>query len=161
MHNSSGYEWYIPKEYINAARDVMGSIDLDLAFSEEVTAIVQATKYFTAKQTGLKQKWTGRIYLNPPNIRDLLSKFSEVLIEPVKSFLVTGACVLVNNAIETSWFQYLAAHTSAICFLKGRVKFWTSDRLTSSPLQGKLSYISGRTQMLLLVCLRLLVLSFG
>lgn len=146
IHNSGNNEWYTPKEFIDAVKDVMGGIDLDPASSDKANTVVQAAKYFTIEQDGLKQQWEGRIWLNPPYARSLLGKFSEVLIEHLKSGSVTEACVLVNNATETNWFQFLAAYTSAICFPKGRIKFWTSDRATGSPLQGQaILYIGQNT----------------
>ena len=51
---------------------------------------------------------------------------------------VATACVLVNNATETVWFQLLLAVSAAICFPQGRIKFWPADlQQTSHPLQGQ------------------------
>lgn len=135
-NNSGDNEWYTPKPYVEAARAVMGKIDLDPASSEEANKVVEASEIFTEKENGLKQDWAGKCWLNPPYASDLVGKFMEKLASSVEAGSVTEALVLVNNATETKWFARLAGVSSFLCFPTGRVKFW-HPRKESMPLQGQ------------------------
>lgn len=71
QHSSASNEHYTPREIIEAAREVMGAIDLDPATTLAVnTAIVQARKIYTFDDNGLVQPWSGRVWLNPPGGRE-------------------------------------------------------------------------------------------
>jgi len=59
-------EWYTPALYIEAARSVMGGIDLDPASCEMANRAVKATRYYTQSENGLAQPWHALIWLNPP-----------------------------------------------------------------------------------------------
>lgn len=77
-HTCDSPEWYTPSPIIEAARDVMGGIDLDPASHEEANRIVKATRYFTAEDDGLMREWPGRVFLNPPGGKDPIRKLSLV-----------------------------------------------------------------------------------
>lgn len=143
--NSGENEWYTPIKYIELARKVMGSIDLDPASSEAANEIVKAGQYFTMENDGLIQEWFGNVWLNPPYTQPLIVKFSEAVIEKFESKKINQAIVLVNNATETGWGQKLLKYCSLVCFVNGRIKFIDKNKKSlGTPLQGQMILYFGK-----------------
>jgi len=137
-HATGENEWYTPKIYIDASREVMGSIDCDPASSERANRIVMADRYFTVQDNGLTKEWAGNIWLNPPYAQPLVTEFCNLLVEKYQACEVKQACVLVNNATETNFYQNMLKSCSAVCFIKSRVKFIDEFGSESgAPLQGQ------------------------
>jgi ParB family chromosome partitioning protein len=137
-HNSGNNEWYTPPEYIEAAREVMGTIDLDPASSEIANKIVKAKRFYTADNSGLEKKWKGRVWMNPPYSSELIGQFTAKLCDHVRSGDITEAVVLVNNATEAAWFEDMADLASTVMFTFSRVKFLDAELSPrGAPLQGQ------------------------
>lgn len=145
-NNSGNNEWYTPAPVLAAARKVLDNIDLDPASCEIANEVVKADEYYDIEDDGLSLPWAGRIWLNPPYAGDLIGRFVAKLIAHIGTDEVTEAIVLVNNATETAWFQDLAGYATAVCFPKGRIRYWNPDREDAlSPLQGQaIVYIGPR-----------------
>ena len=144
-NNSGNNEWYTPSEYIEAAREAMGSIDTDPASNDIANKVVKAEKYYTIETDGLAHDWHGNVWMNPPYSSDLITKFIEKLKEQRENY--EQAIILVNNATETQWFYEIVKIASAVCFPKSRVKFYMPDGKTGAPLQGQaVLYVGNNTE---------------
>jgi hypothetical protein len=135
--NSGMPEWYTPAEFIKAAREVLGVIDLDPASSQIAQETVQATTYYTVEINGLVKEWRGRVWMNPPYSAGVVDKFASKLCQHYMKHHVPEAIVLVNNSTDTEWFQNLTRHAAALCFPAGRVKFLDIEGKPGAPLQGQ------------------------
>lgn len=66
QHLSKSFEHFTPAHIVEAARVVLGRIDLDPASCAKAQKTVNATRYFSLPTDGLAQPWGGRVFLNPP-----------------------------------------------------------------------------------------------
>ena len=136
-------EWYTPQEYIDAAKAVMGAIDLDPASSEMAQTVVRAGCYLTRFDDGLAQvRWLHqRIWLNPPYSNP--APWIEKLVrEHQAGPFCTEAIVLVNNATETTWFQLLLERFP-VCLPARRLAFWRHDHANVGARQGQAFFYLG------------------
>lgn len=137
-NNSGNNEWYTPAKYIEMARSVMGSIDTDPATSEIANKTVRAAQIYTAEDDGRNKPWAGNVWMNPPYAQPLMSDFAEAITAKYLDGEIEQACILVNNATETQWFQRMLDAASAVCFPRSRIKFVDPDGNPSgAPLQGQ------------------------
>lgn len=146
-HNSGNNEWYTPSHIIEAARRVMGNIDLDPASSEIANQTVKADRLFTVDDNGLAQEWGGNVWLNPPYAQPAIAQFADKLASEVKAGRVRQACILVNNATETDWFATFLSAADTVCLLHSRVRFLDqSGNPSGAPLQGQVVLYVGHNR---------------
>jgi ParB family chromosome partitioning protein len=145
-NNSGENEWYTPKGFVDSARSAMGGIDVDPASCAIANQTVKATQFFTKEDDGLAKKWSGRVWLNPPYAQPLISQFCEAVSDKFDSGEIEQACVLVNNATETAWFQRLVESASALCLIRSRIKFLDPSGRPGAPLQGQVMVYFGKNK---------------
>jgi phage N-6-adenine-methyltransferase len=136
-------EWFTPAEHIERARQVLGDIDLDPATHELAQHSVRAARYFTKEDDGLRHEWHGRVWLNPPYAQPLIAEFTGKMCVEQAAGRVTAAIMLTHNYTDTAWFQRAAACANAICFTRGRVKFYEPDGAIAAPTQGQAFFYFG------------------
>jgi len=141
---SGDNEWYTPAQYVELARAVFGTIDLDPASNERAQKVVKATTYFDASTNGLAQKWRGRIWLNPPYSQPEIMQFIQKLIDELPN--IDEAILLTHNYTDTAWFHLAAKNVPAICFTRGRIKFYNQNGEGCAPTQGQAFFYYGKNK---------------
>jgi phage N-6-adenine-methyltransferase len=137
-------EWFTPEQYIEAARTVMGGIDLDPATHPAAQQTIKAEAFFTTEDDGLAQQWHGRVWLNPPYAQPLIGQFVDKLLEEHGDNRVSQAILLTHNYTDTTWFHRAEALATALCFTRGRIKFYDQDGDECAPTQGQTFFYYGR-----------------
>lgn len=118
-------EYYTPVEIIEAARKVMGGIDLDPASSETANKIVRAKEFYTESDNGLLQAWSGNIWLNHPFSRESNPLWIDMLIAKYKFGSVKQACCITYACTSERWFRPL--YNYPMCFLSPRTNYRLPD----------------------------------
>lgn len=113
VHFSSEKDtWATPQELFD-------KINAHFNFTLDVCALPDSAKcaqYFTPEDDGLKQKWVGVCWMNPPygrGIRAWLKKAYESNVPVV--------CLLPSRTDTKWWHEYCSR--GEVTFLKGRIKF--------------------------------------
>jgi ParB-like chromosome segregation protein Spo0J len=135
-------EWYTPVVYIEAARLVLGEIELDPASCSLANTVVKAARYIDKAHDGLRLPWcTGGLWLNPPY--SATQEWVDKLIEEFDEERTDAAIILVNNATETRWFQALLRRFP-VCFPASRLQFWRHDHENVGARQGQALFLLTR-----------------
>ncbi|MHC4397833.1 MAG: DNA N-6-adenine-methyltransferase [Planctomycetota bacterium] len=112
-HNESE-EWYTPRRIFEA----MGvEFDLDpCSPGAETVPWIPATRHLTYFENGLRIKWFGNVWLNPPYGQDAGKWLRKLAIHG-------RGIALVFSRTDTQWFHKYVPMADAVCFVKGRVQF--------------------------------------
>jgi DNA N-6-adenine-methyltransferase (Dam)/Protein of unknown function (DUF3102) len=126
----SNNEHYTPSEYVEAARRVLGEIDLDPASCAKANEVVRACKFYTKTDDGLTRPWRGRVWLNPPYCGQT-GHFVEKLVDEYRAGNVTAAIVMLHvRPAGCPWFAPLWDH-GLLCFASCRIRMWNT---TANPI---------------------------
>jgi phage N-6-adenine-methyltransferase len=113
--------WETPDYVIESVRLAMGSIDLDPA--TKPSNPTGAERFYTKDDDGLRQRWEGRVYLNPPYSKP--APFLLKLIDHYQSGDVPEAISLCKSGVLQNKSTGRAIHESkaAVCRWEGRLNF--------------------------------------
>jgi phage N-6-adenine-methyltransferase len=142
--STANSEWLTPSVYIEAAREVLGNIDLDPCSTTQANEIIQADEYFTKEENGLLQEWHGRVWMHPPYTNMLIERFIRKMLLSYKDGEVEEAVILTNNATETAWFRKVVNVAPCMVFVTGRIDFINPEGGIMKPLLGQVVIYLGK-----------------
>lgn len=119
MYSSYNDDWSTPQELFDELNHKY-HFEVDVCASE---ANAKCSKYYTVEQDGLKQRWEGNCWCNPPYGRKI-----GLWLEKAYKSSQCGAFVvcLVPARTDTKWWNYWAVK-GEIEYIKGRLKFGNSQ----------------------------------
>jgi len=127
-------EWLTPPEIINLVLEVFGGeIDLDPCSNLGIPNI-PAKKHYDIYSDGLKQKWKGKVFLNPPYGLDV-NNWVNKLIREMENF--DELILVVAARTDTRWFKKL--NKFPWCGVNGRIKFIKYNSLTKTQYENQSS----------------------
>lgn len=105
-------EWLTPPALVAA----LGHFDLDPCSPGDRRPWDTAAKHYSIEDDGLRQEWSGRVWLNPPysDMRRWLVRLAEH----------NHGTALIFARTETAlWFDHIWPKASGVLFLRGRLSF--------------------------------------
>lgn len=116
-------DWITPRSLLSA----IGTFDLDPCASM-TQPWPMAGRSFTVQDDGLKQKWGGVVWLNPPYDRNVIGAWLARLADHDD-----GGMALIFARTETEWFhKYVWGAASAVYFFSKRINFYTPQGVRST-----------------------------
>lgn len=120
---TTGDDFYTSPIILDSARRTMGRIDLDPASHAVANREVKASRFFTRGDNGLAQRWSGKVWLNPPF--SCWSEWVSKVLAEWASGDVDEMCVLsAMRTVTAQYFARLLQTADAMCIIRGRIKFW-------------------------------------
>ena len=109
--------WLTPREIWTK----LGRFNVDPACPDYIRDPIAGCCY-DRKADGLKQKWFGRVWLNPPFNRYERPKWMKRMAEHGNGIM------LIPAATETAaFYEYVWSRADAVCFVRGRPHFLHED----------------------------------
>jgi len=112
--SSKDMTWETPQDLFDKLNKVFN-------FEIDVCAVPETAKcniYFTPEIDGLKQKWVGNCWMNPPYGREQIK-----WLEKANQENATIVCLIPARPDTKVWHEVIFKNAKAICFIKGRLKF--------------------------------------
>lgn len=140
-------EWFTPVFLLNRVHSFFDRDFIDPASCYEAQEVVKASRFYSKSDNGLLQKWSGRVWLNPPYSKPLINQFVTKLIMECQANRCKEALLLTNAATDTKWFSVAARNAKLSLLIQGRLHFWHPDKKSGKPRYGQsLFYFGSRPE---------------
>jgi phage N-6-adenine-methyltransferase len=116
LFTSSTCEWTTPQNIFDILNKEFGPFSLDPCATVENAKCVN---FFTIKENGLKQKWRGKVFMNPPYGSQIGKWVAKAFRESLNGSTIV--CLLPSRT-DTAWFHNFCTR-GLILFIKGRLRF--------------------------------------
>lgn len=126
MFSSNDMTWETPLELFNELNE-------EFHFNTDVCAVPETAKckeYYTPEIDGLKQKWHGVCWMNPPYGKDIGKWMEKAYMESLNGVIVV--CLIPARTDTKYWHNY-CFKASEIRFIKGRLRFGNSNNSAPFP----------------------------
>lgn len=114
-HGGGADEWLTPPDLLAA----LGPFDLDPCAPIDPPWDT-AAKHYTIEDDGLRQEWSGRVWLNPPY--STAARWLARLADHG-----AGTALIFARTETRLWFDHVWPHASGLLFLRGRLHFHYRD----------------------------------
>lgn len=116
LMSSNTDKWATPQWLFDA-------LNFNYHFSVDVCAMPENAKcecFFSPEQDGLKQKWEGICWMNPPYGKEITKWVKKAYDSAAEGALVVA---LIPARTDTAWFWDYVYRKAKIEFIRGRLKF--------------------------------------
>jgi len=127
VHFSSKTEmWATPQKVFDELNDEFGPLDLD------VCAVAENAKcadfYSLPKDDGLKRKWRGSVWCNPPYKRGVTGLWTARAVQQIRYKRVQRIAMLIPVSTDTIWWHKTVMCAQELRFINGRLRFEGAER---------------------------------
>ena len=116
LYSSGSIEWETPTK-------VFRILDSEFGFNLDPCATqdnAKCARFFTLEEDGLKQEWTGTVFVNPPYGREVGRWVEKAYQESQKGAVVV---CLIHSRTDTRWWHEWGMKAAEMRFIRGRLKF--------------------------------------
>ncbi|MEQ9094929.1 MAG: phage N-6-adenine-methyltransferase [Phycisphaerales bacterium] len=136
VHFSSETDLWATPDHLFAELDAEFGFTLDVCATK---ANAKCNAYFTKRENGLDQDWSGVCWMNPPYGREIGQ-----WVRKARESAACGATVvcLIPARTDTSWWHADIVHADEIRFVRGRLRF--GDASNSAPFPSAIVIFRGK-----------------
>lgn len=128
--SSNNMNWETPKNIIELAKSIVGIDQFTLDCCAKDSSVAKGSYYFSPEDDGLKQKWYGTVWNNPPYGRNIIKWIKKSYEESLTG--VEVIC-LIPARTDTVYFHDYCAKFAQVYLIKGRITF----EINKSPVCDK------------------------